>query len=371
MNNSFTLKEIYQQEDLWLETLTYIDSNKNLINNFFNSIEFKSRKIIFTGAGTSEFIGNILNPYFNENFDSIPTTDIVSNPENYFHKETKTLLVSFARSGNSPESLATIKLADKIIHDVYHIIITCNNNGEIAIYKKNSKNSLILLIPEKSNDRGFAMTSSFTCMALTAICIFNLNQLEEIKNRIHLCISSLELSKANLINFVEKLKSIPIDRLIYLGSSCLKYLGEEASLKYLELTGGKINTFYNSPLGFRHGPKSIVNKDTMIIIFLSNNSYTRKYEIDLIKELYNDQTAKTLVVLDMNFSDELNKITDYYFSFKCEENLENIFNIFTYTYFAQLLAFYKSISLGINPDNPCPTGEVNRVVKGVIIHEYN
>lgn len=371
MSNSFTLKEIYQQENLWLETLSDIDCKKNTINNFLNNINLKSRKIIFTGAGTSEFIGNILAPYFNKNFSSIPTTDIVSNPENYFHKETKTLLVSFARSGNSPESLATIKLADKIIDDIYHIIVTCNNNGEISIYKKNTENSLILLTPEKSNDKGFAMTSSFTCMALAAICIFNLNKLDEIKNKIHLCINSLKVSKPNLINFIENLKSIPIDRLIYLGSSSLKYLGEESSLKYLELTGGKINTFYNSPLGFRHGPKSIVNKDTMIIIFLSNNSYTRKYEIDLIKELHKDQTAKTLVVLDMEFSKELNKITDYYFSFKCEETLENIFNIFTYTYFAQLLALYKSISLEINPDNPCPTGEVNRVVKGVIIHEYN
>lgn len=370
MNDFFTLKEIYQQESLWLRTLSYIEIKKKEIENFLISCDFKSRKIIFVGAGTSEFIGNILFPYFGKNFTSIGTTDIVTNPENYFEKDKKTLLVSFARSGNSPESLEVIKLADYIIDDVHHILITCNEQGAISLCKKNDKKTFIFLTPEKSNDLGFAMTSSFTCMLLSAISIFNLNKISEIKDFMFANIKSLEKSKESLKKFAKSLVIQEKNRYIYLGSSPLLGLANEASLKLLELTGGKVNTFYNSPLGFRHGPKSIVNNSTMIFIFLSNEEHARKYEIDVINELKDEKNEKTLVVLDMKFSKNLKEKVEYYFSFENEGNFESIFNSFSYIYFAQLFAYYKSISFGINPDNPCPTGEVNRVVKGVIIHEY-
>jgi tagatose-6-phosphate ketose/aldose isomerase len=35
---------------------------------------------------------------------------------------------------------------------------------------------------------------------------------------------------------------------------------------------------------------------------------------------------------------------------------------------AHMISFFKSYSLGITVDNPCPTGEVNRVVTGVTIY---
>lgn len=139
MNKYFTLKEIYQQEELWLETITNISNIQNIIKQYLYNIEPLSTKIIFTGAGTSEFVGNILKETLGNNFDTIPTTDIISSPETYFHKNIKTVLVSFARSGNSPESLASIKLADELIENIYHIIITCNKNGKIALYKKKFK----------------------------------------------------------------------------------------------------------------------------------------------------------------------------------------------------------------------------------------
>lgn len=162
-------------------------------------------------------------------------------------------------------------------------------------------------MPEQSNDKGFAMTSSFTCMTLAGISIFNLSKLQEIKIKLSLCINSIKNHKKDLIDLIKILNFIDVERIIYLGSSALKYLSEEASLKYLELTSGKISTFYNSPLGFRHGPKSIVNDKTMIIIFLSNNNHTRKYDIDLIKEIYSDRVAKSIVVLDMKLDNNLQK----------------------------------------------------------------
>lgn len=369
MKDFYTLKEIEQQKRLWLETINLVKEKKEEIKSFLDKNDFKNRKIIFTGAGTSEFVGNSITPALGGNVLSIATTDIVSNPENYLKKDEKVILISCARSGNSPESVATVKLADEIIDDVCHILITCNKDGKLATNKKDDKKALVLLMPEESNDKGFAMTSSFTCMSLTGLLIFNLESLEKIedimKNQIE------KIKDEDMKSLIDSLITLDISRIVYLGSSCLKGVAEEAALKCLELTAGHMSLHHNSPLGFRHGPKSIINDTTMIITLLSNNDYTRKYELDLLKEMYNENKKKVLVTLDMKNLDEARKNSHYYYTFNNDDNnAEDVFNMFSYIYFAQLFAFYKSKSFGINPDNPCPTGEVNRVVQGVIIYDY-
>lgn len=369
MKDFYTLNEIEQQKRLWLETINLVKERKNEIKSFLDRNDFKNRKVIFTGAGTSEFVGSSVAPALGGNVLSIATTDIVSNPENYLKKDEKIILISCARSGNSPESVATVKLADEIVDDVRHILITCNKNGKLAMNKKSDENSLVLLMPEESNDKGFAMTSSFTCMSLAGLLIFNLECLEKIE---HIMKSQIEKIKdTDMKELIDLLIKLDISRIVYLGSSCLKGVAEEAALKCLELTAGRMSLHYNSPLGFRHGPKSIINDTTMIVTLLSNNNYTRKYELDLLKEMYSENKKKVLVTLDMKNSDEARRNSHYYYTFNSDEkNIENVFNMFSYIYFAQLFAFYKSKSFGINPDNPCPTGEVNRVVQGVIIYDY-
>lgn len=369
MKEFCTLKEIEQQKRLWVETIENIEKNSLKIEEFFEKYDIKNRKVIFTGAGTSEFVGNSITPFLGGNILSIATTDIVSNPENYLKKDEKVVLVSCARSGNSPESVATVKLADEIVKDVCHIVITCNKDGKLAENKKEDSKSLVLLMPEESNDKGFAMTSSFTCMSLTGLLIFNLKCLDKIKQIIESTIKEIDDKKMKAL--IDALIKLDISRIVYLGSSCLKGVAEESALKCLELTAGNLSLHYNSPLGFRHGPKSIINDTTMIITMLSNNEYTRKYELDLLKEMYNENKKKTLVTLDMKNSEEAKENSHYYFTFNSNrDGIDEVFNMFGYIYFAQLFAFYKSLSYGINPDNPCPTGEVNRVVQGVIIYDY-
>ena len=369
MKEFCTLKEIEQQKRLWLETIEIIKKNSLKIEEFLQKNNIKDRKIIFTGAGTSEFVGNSVTPFLGGNVLSIATTDIVSNPENYLKKNEKVVLVSCARSGNSPESVATVKLADELVEDICHIVITCNKDGKLAENKKNDFKSLVLLMPEESNDKGFAMTSSFTCMSLTGLLIFNLKCLEKIENIIKTTVNEIDDKKMK--ELIDILIKLDVSRIVYLGSSCLKGVAEESALKCLELTAGNLSLHYNSPLGFRHGPKSIINDTTMIITMLSNNDYTRKYELDLLKEMYTENKKKILVTLDMENSEKAKENSHYYFTFNSNrENIDEVFNMFGYIYFAQLFAFYKSLSYGINPDNPCPTGEVNRVVQGVIIYDY-
>lgn len=374
--NCVTWKEIVQQPSIWREEIEIIRENLEELEKFIDKIEDKKVKVIFTGAGSSEFVGNTLTSYVNSKVDievlSIPTTDIVSMPEQYLDKETTTILVSCARSGNSPESVATVELADQLVKNIYHIFITCNKDGKLAQISKTGDNKFLLLMPEKSNDEGFAMTGSFSSMVVAGVLILLRKDFETNVEKVKYVADLVERNLDKILADVEAITNLDIERIVYLGDGALKGLAEEVSLKVLELTGGKVASFYNTFLGFRHGPKSIVNDKTLIVCMMSNNKHTRVYELDLLKEFKNEGGKKVVVALDTICDEEVKANSTYYFSLADEKlgEIEEVFAGLSYLVYGQLISLLKSASFGINPDNPCPTGEVNRVVKGVIIHKY-
>ena len=150
----------------------------------------------------------------------------------------------------------------------------------------------------------------------------------------------------------------------------LKGISQESSLKMLELTAGKTVAVFDTPLGFRHGPKSIINDSTLTVVYVSNDEYTYKYDLDLIKEISSQRKNNKLVVVSDKHSEEIATLADYTLSYDINENVNNAELGLAYITFAQTLAVLKSLSLNLTPDNPCPSGEVNRVVKGVTLYPY-
>lgn len=371
-----TAKEIIQQPDTWRESVKNLIKNKIEIKSFIDSfLSKKEFRIILTGAGTSAFAGEVCEPYLtsllNKRVEAIATTDLVASPKSYFIKDIPTLLVSFARSGNSPESVHAVNLATQLVDDLYQVVITCNENGKLAKNTVNDEKSLLLLMPPQTNDLGFAMTSSFTTMVLNAMAVFNINNIENFSSDVDKLSNSVNDFIENNIEKVTSLSNEDFERIVYLGSSTSKGIARESALKVLELTAGKVNASYDTPLGFRHGPKSVVDDETVSVIYISNDEYTRKYDLDLAKEMLAHKKNDKVVIVGDNIEEDILNKADYVF------NVENI----NYTVenevllplqqiiFGQMLSFLKSVNLGITPDNPCPTGEVNRVVQGVILHE--
>lgn len=371
-----TAKEIIQQPDTWRESVKNLIKNKIEIKSFIDSfLSKKEFRIILTGAGTSAFAGEVCEPYLtsllNKRVEAIATTDLVASPKSYFIKDIPTLLVSFARSGNSPESVHAVNLASQLVDDLYQIVITCNENGKLAKNTVNDEKSLLLLMPPQTNDLGFAMTSSFTTMVLNAMAVFNINNIENFSSDVDKLSNSVNDFIENNIEKVTSLANEDFERIVYLGSSTSKGIARESALKVLELTAGKVNASYDTPLGFRHGPKSVVDDETVSVIYISNDEYTRQYDLDLAKEMLAHKKNDKVVIVGDNIEEDILNKADYVF------NVENI----NYTVenevllplqqiiFGQMLSFLKSVNLGITPDNPCPTGEVNRVVQGVILHE--
>ena len=370
-----TTREIYQQPDVWKEAFEAYQEKREEIAAFLQDIAAKHDyiKVILTGAGTSAYVGDTLVPYFKEvyderkwNFNAIATTDIVANPQTYLKKEVPTVLVSFARSGNSPESVATVDLAKALVDELYQVTITCAAEGELALQAHGDDRNLLLLQPAASNDAGFAMTSSFTSMMLTALLVFDPEEFS-VKSKRFEVLSNLSRKVLDNAADVKELVDLEFNRVIYLGAGPFFGLAHEAQLKILELTAGQVATMYESPVGFRHGPKSLINEDTVVLVFGTTTDYTRKYDLDLVREVAGDQIARRVVLLsDKAFG--LENVKEVVLG--CGGVLNDVYRVFPYIVYGQLFALLTSLKVGNRPDTPSPTGTVNRVVQGVIIHEF-
>lgn len=245
-----------------------------------------------------------------------------------------------------------------IVKEAYHLAITNNVNGALFKACVNKDTAYPLALPDSTHDQGFAMTSSASNMMLAALLsfvpyIFDRTWVEQFVSVTQKVLSEDALS-------VQKLAQLPLKRIVYLGSGHFQGLARESALKLLELTAGERLGFFESAMGFRHGPKSLVQDETLIFVFLSKQQYTEQYDRDLYQELVRDKKAHHILL-----------IGDQAAGFKADfTELDDAARIFPFLVVGQLYAFYSSLHLGYTTDNPCPTGEVNRVVKGVTIYSY-
>jgi tagatose-6-phosphate ketose/aldose isomerase len=369
LNAIWTAKEIEQQPDCWKQTAAIITAQKTSLDKFIAPILSQSNiRIILTGAGTSAFAGRALAPSLSKltgkRFEAIPTTDLVSNPDQFLAENIPTLVVSFARSGNSPESVAAVTLVSETLSNCYHLVLTCNQDGDLYQNAINNPKHLALLMPEETNDRGFAMTSSFTSMMLSALLIFSGENLDHKNIDRMACDVGATIEVINLT--AKQIAEKDSERVVYLGSGGLQGLAQESALKLLELTAGNAIAWFDSPLGFRHGPKSIVNSNTMIILYISNDPYTRQYDLDLLRELSSNNIAHKIIAITAQRDPKLVGVDYVYIPNMSSASDAEL--LFPYMVFAQIYAFHRSLALGLTTDNPCPTGEVNRVVQGVKIY---
>jgi tagatose-6-phosphate ketose/aldose isomerase len=365
----WTAREIAQQPAMLRKTHAMLVVNRDALNTFLRPLlERDAMRVILTGAGTSAFIGECLAPYLAAKLpcrvEAIPTTDLISAPHLYFEADTPTLLVSFGRSGDSPESVAALDLADRFVREIHHLVITCNPDGALARKIGATVNGVTILLPEETHDRSFAMTSSFSCMTYAALAA--LSGIDGMQARVELIAQAVEAVIAGQREAMKTLAGKGYERVVYLGSHVFKGLAREAALKLLELTDGAMIAAYDSPLGFRHGPKTIVNDRTLVVIFLSNDAYTRRYDLDLLEEIRRDGKHRGLLVIsgsDEGMPSGVERILISAMAVARDVDL-----LIPFIAAPQIFAFEQAIGRGLSPDKPNVSGTVNRVVQGVRIH---
>ena len=367
-----TASEIAGQHILWKDLCRILLAEKQNITGFMESLgDLRNMRIILTGAGSSAFVGEALALFAAKSSklkcESVHTTDIVSAPDTVLFEDIPTLLISFARSGNSPESMGAVQYARKAVKNLHEVAIVCDSTSKLHAITAENKKNLILVMPEGSNDKGFAMTSSVTCMLLAGFALLNFKHIDGIVKDIALLSENIAGSGPNLSRDALKYAKKPFERAVYLGSGAFKGLAHEGMLKMMELTNGGVFACFDSATGFRHGPKTVLKDNTLSLHFISDDPFTAKYDRDLLKEIYSEKNKNLVLAVcagnreGITADDVIIVPGGYGFASDICIGISGLV-------FFQILAMYKSMELGITTDNPSPGGQVNRVVKGVTVY---
>ena len=371
--DTYTFKEILQQPKVWKKAFDILLKNREKIDEFVsNHFESPNSEIIFSGAGTSAYIGDILSVLYAkkgyQNCRSVSTTNIITHPKEYLPTNKKVVLISFARSGDSPESIATVDLANKLCERIVHVVITCNSEGVLA--QSVSPDDLLLLLPSETNDRSLVMTSSFSTMLLTGLLLADIKNLKNREDEIEEACHNAQRVIDKYIPQIEELSKRSFSRAIFLGSGELTGIAEECHLKLQEMTDGKIICKYDSFLGFRHGPKAAINEETLLIYFFSDDDYAFAYERDLVAQINTNNTVVGQIAITGKRRDIPGITFDMMVNVSESQEKLNQYNCIVKVIVGQLLAFYKSSDMNFNPDSPSISGNISRVVEGVVVYPY-
>jgi tagatose-6-phosphate ketose/aldose isomerase len=352
LDTHHTWSEISQQPQIWPTTLRRVSAAVE--NLQLDSILSQSR-VLLTGAGSSAYAASAIAPAWHRAI-AVPSTDLLIDTERYIAEVD--MVISIGRSGNSPESIASVKRIHKLRPRITHLAITCNSDGLLA------QSPLVrsIVLDPRTNDKSLVMTSSFSNLVLAGLSLANKSDVESV---VPTASSDAHLHFDTINQCTSRIAGVVKDRIVFLCSSPLFSWAQEAALKVLEMTAGKFSTLAETYLGLRHGPMSFLRPDTLILCLLSNDLLRRRYEQDLIEELRTKNIGYLVGVGatqdEANFFEEVIPAVLP----KGADALRTPFEIIG----PQLLGYHMSLRAGLNPDNPSPDGVINRVVQGVKIHE--
>ncbi len=342
-----TLGEIRQQPELWPTTL-------EIVSHQSASLSRKSALPVISGAGSSAYAASAIAESW-PGSRALPTTDLLL-AETQFAPENS--LISIARSGDSPESVAVAQLIARRFPRSPQFAITCNRHGALA----QIKGVKAIVLDPRTNDSGLAMTGSFTNLALAGMCLRHGSVL---RAKIAKISRLAERQMSGLEQFARELARKGASRVVVLGSGPLYPIAREAALKILEMTAGKSMALAETFLGLRHGPMSFLRKSALVLCLLSADARRRRYEEDLITELNRKKLGRIVAITPVSLENPMPLELVPANAPDLPDFLRGPFEMI----FPQFLAYHLSLQAGLNPDDPSPDGTITRVVQGVRIHE--
>jgi tagatose-6-phosphate ketose/aldose isomerase len=340
-----TAAEIYHQPLLWPDTFERMQKKSWL--------GWANGSGILCGAGTSAYVAGAIQSAWPAS-RAIPTTDLLTDPRALKNAD---FLLSIARSGDSPESVAVVDMARRDFPALPQLAITCNPDGRLAQY---SHIQLLLLDP-LTNDRSLVMTSSFSNLVLAGL---SLSHQEILRAHLPAICSLVEQRLPEMDALAERVAQLRPARAVILASAPLFPWAHEASLKILEMTAGHVAVLPETYLGLRHGPMSFLDRETLVLCLISNDPRRRLYETDLINELKAKQLGRFVCIAPSDFSCDGLDVHSMALAPAIPDYLRTPFEII----FPQLLAYHLSLGAGLNPDSPSPSGIISRVVSGVTVY---
>lgn len=373
---SATAQEIAQQPRTWRGTRQIFEQHAEQLRKFLatagvNGPLEQRPTIILTGAGTSDYIGQTLTLLLRTEWgcetQAIASTDLLTNMADYLVPGRRYLMISFSRSGDSPEGVTVLKQALERYPEIAHLVVTCNHRATMAQLVREQTYAYTIVLDDEVNDRGLAMTSSFSNMVLFGQCLAhawsNTDYLPVYDSLLRAGDAFLPLADS----VARDLAHEKYNRVCVLGSGALAGVARESSLKILEMTAGEIKTMPETVLGLRHGPMAALDKQTLLICLASSDPRRQKYEADLLEEVGKKQIVAQRIVVGPLGSSRLIECSERYLSI--EPGLPDLYRPPVDVMLGQLLGLYCSLAHGLKPDSPSPRGVISRVVGEFRIYE--
>lgn len=375
---SHTPAEILQQPQTWGQTFRQFEQDRPALEQFLcqvglgNESRPAERPAVFLiGAGTSDYIGqsaaSLLRQKWGCHVSARPSTDLLTNVEDYLLPGRKYLWISFSRSGDSPEGVAVLERALERYPQVSHLVISCNMAGRMVRETRDDRVFRVVL-QDAVNDRGLAMTSSYTNMVVFAQCLAHLWSPQEYRQTLQRLMEGAQSILDSAADCAARMAEQSYGSVCFTGSGALKAVARESALKVSELTAGKIRTMSESALGLRHGPMAALTHDTLLVSFLSGDPLRRRYELDLLEEIGRKDVVETRVIVANQDDPGLARAAECTVFSGIPDTLSDLYRPPVDVIFGQMLGLFFSLQCGFKPDAPSPQGVIHRVVQGVQIY---
>lgn len=369
--------EIQQQPATWRATVKLLAERRSQILSFLDECGPSDRlSVLLTGAGTSDYIGRALAALLRREWQcevaAVASTELLTNLDDYLLPGRQYLMISLSRSGQSSEGVALIHHAlERYPERIRHLVITCNRRGSMAEQFAGNRGLATIILDDAVNDRGLAMTSSFSNMVVAGQFLAYIRAPQTYAPLAE-CLAEMgsRLLPA-AANLAATLSEAPAGKVCFLGTGALQAVADESALKVLELNAGSIYTFAQSALGLRHGPLSSLDANTLVVAYLSGEEPRAQYEIDLLKELRAKQLGSHMVVVTPAVDSRLSALTPNVLSLQAPKGFPDMCRPPVDVIVGQLLGLFYSIHNGLTPDSPSPSGVISRVVSHVKIYSRN
>jgi len=358
-----TLREILQQPATWADTAGLQRSPP-----LQAALDPRPQHVVLTGSGSSMYVGECLAPTLQLGL-GIPAQAISAGSLLTHWRSVlppgKGLLISLARSGDSPESCAVVSRLLAEAPDYRHLIITCNAKGRLATSYRDDPRVNVLVLDERTNDRSLVMTSSFTNLLLAGTGLVRQSQGAGAALSRLVGVQRIFDEQADAIAAVA---AADFSRVVYLGSGGALGAAHECALKMLEMTDGAVITMAESYLGLRHGPMSSLDEKTLVVGFLSPDPAVRAYETDLLRELSRKRLGMTRVLVGEGIASDLLGPGDLAVELPGLGATDDAVPLMADVVVGQLLAFFRCLAQGGRPDAPSQ-GVLTRVVEHFPMHQ--
>jgi tagatose-6-phosphate ketose/aldose isomerase len=373
-----TPREISQQPETWNQTYQRCQEHSAELNDVLRRAGIgrgstSSPTVYLVGAGTSDYTGRALAPLLRRRWGCdvwpIPSTTMLTDFEQFHRPGREYLWISFSRSGESPEGVALLQQALDRQREIRHLLVTCNQQGAMAqLCAQHPDRAVALVLDDAVNDRGLAMTSSFSNMVLAGQCIGHLEEFAQFGEVVE---QLSETGRQFLPAAAEVAAAITLlgcTRACFVGAGALRAVADESALKVVELSSGRVTTIAETPLGLRHGPMSSVDGETLFVAFLSSDARRRGYELDLLREIDRKHLGRVRAVVTAQGFDDVGSLADYSLSLNCAADLPDDSRPVLDVMLGQLIGLFGSMRCGLKPDQPSPSGAITRVVAPIKLY---